>query len=170
MGNCKPYRIDLTGRIFGQMRVLGYSHKHGAYSCWLCECSCGTQKAVLSTALTQGYTKSCGCSKAVFLKSLAKHGQCGTPMYRAWAQMIQRCTNPDNRHFHNYGGRGITVCDEWKSFDRFKADMGERPPGLSLDRIDNNRGYSKENCRWATHSQQMRNRRPRNEWSGGRQA
>jgi hypothetical protein len=83
-----------------------------------------------------------------------------TPAYNAWRSMRQRCGNPKCRNYPNYGGRGIVVCFRWELFDNFLADMGERPPGRSLDRIDNNGNYEPGNCRWATHSQQQANKRP----------
>ncbi len=92
----------------------------------------------------------------------AKHGGCVggvmTPTYKIWSYMKDRCLNPNNQRFVSYGGRGITVCDRWLSFENFLADMGERPEGMSIDRIDNNKGYSLENCRWATNKQQQRNK------------
>ena len=90
-----------------------------------------------------------------------KHGMCGTPEYRAWGGMIQRCTNPKDRTFKNYGGRDIQVCDRWRKFTNFFSDMGLRPEGLSIDRINNNGNYEKSNCRWATWIEQNNNKRPR---------
>lgn len=93
-------------------------------------------------------------------KGCAKHGMCGTREYSTWNSMITRCTNPNNKDYPNYGGRGITVCQEWlDSFEVFYRDMGDIPEGMSLDRVDNNKGYYKDNCKWSTNSEQKHNRR-----------
>jgi hypothetical protein len=101
-------------------------------------------------------------------RSRRTHGQWGTPIHKVWSMMLQRCGNPKHNRFHRYGGRGITVCDRWRSFQNFFEDMGARPPGMTLDRRDNDRGYEPGNCRWATRKEQSKNQRkgPRNPVNG----
>lgn len=128
---------------------------------WRCRCDCGNIRDVRADDLKSGNSKSCGCiqrekARARFLT----HGQTGTQLHSVWVQMKQRCLNPNDDKYAAYGGRGITVCDAWRdSFEAFCRDMGERPPGHSLDRINNDGNYEPGNVRWAPSSVQSRNRR-----------
>lgn len=126
---------------------------------WLCRCDCGSEMMTTSHHLREGHTKSCGCLQR---EVVTKHGQCSTiksNTYSSWDHMVQRCTNPNLKQHEDYGGRGIRVCDRWKEFKNFLEDMGKCPFRYSIDRIDNNKGYYKKNCRWATRKQQARNTR-----------
>ena len=134
---------------------------------WLCLCDCGNEVIVEGRALKAGQTKSCGCLALEQAKKMglnnkthghSKNGK-KSKVYMAWEAMIQRCTNHKHKYYNIYGGRGITVCDRWLKFENFLEDMGECPPGLTLERRNNNKGYSPSNCYWATWKQQQRNRR-----------
>ncbi len=159
---------DLTGEVFGRWVVLSF-HSSAPGQCggavWLCRCECGAEKAVKATSLQSGKSSSCGCYHKEVMSGVGKarrtHGQTGTAEYRAWNQMLQRCTNPKIRNYADYGGRGITVCQEWiESFAAFFAHIGPKPsPKHSLDRIDNSKGYAPGNVRWATDRQQRDNNR-----------
>lgn len=126
-------------------------------SAWKCACACGNTHVVKNADLRN--TASCGCLRIDLGKAKTRHGMHGSKIYEAWHAMKQRCTNPKHKAYKNYGGRGITVCEEWIEFDNFMRDMYPRPEGSSLERINNSKGYSKDNCKWATPKEQANNTR-----------
>ncbi len=160
--------IDLSERSFGRWKVLERDLSFsgaGVEAQWLCRCECGSVRSVKGTMLTPGRSKSCGClSRDLSSERLKIHGLSKSPTYKSWCGMKQRCSNPKNPSYGNYGGRGIEVCKRWEdSFLSFLEDMGKTPGrGFSLDRINNNGNYEPGNCRWADAGVQRRNSRQNN--------
>ena len=153
---CGRIGPDITNVRFGRLTALRYE-----FGKWVCQCDCGNSHSATSTSLRFGYTKSCGClKKEVTIERSTKHGMSHSAEYDVWSGMRNRCQNPNNESFFLYGQRGITVCDRWSSFENFYADMGPRPtPRHSIDRLNNELGYSPENCEWGIPKSQANNRR-----------
>lgn len=153
---------DLTGNRFGRLTVISLANAKGAAR-WLCQCDCGEQTTVIGASLLNGSTKSCGCEQKEIAaqtgSKTATHGESKSPLYSVWCGIIRRTENPNCDHYKWYGGRGIKMCDEWRhDYTAFRnwAKANGYKKGLSIDRIDNQKNYSPDNCRWITISENVK--------------
>lgn len=158
--------VDLTGQRFTRLCVLkrGTPKQDGKYfrPTWDCICDCGSTKTILEKCLKSGHTKSCGCLQRDTASEYSRtHGLSHLPEYDTWCHIIARCEKPDGKSWNNYGGRGITMCPQWReSFECFLQDMGRKPtPQHTIERVNNDKGYSPDNCIWATMAVQNTNKR-----------
>lgn len=157
----------VPGKKYGRLTVIESAGRTprfpsgASHDLWLCSCSCGVVRTYNGNNLRRGLSNSCGCFRSdLARRALTTHGMTGTPEYRTWRRMIERCENPNHESFDLYGGRGILVARVWRrNFTRFFSDMGPKPRGCSIDRINSNKNYAPGNCRWATPTQQARNMR-----------
>lgn len=154
----KENKYNLVGQSFGFLTVVEKSEEKSQNRnyLWKCECVCGEDVLASSTTLLKGEKKSCGCKTKA--ETSGTHGMSGTPTHTTWRTMIERCTKPYHKSYQRY--KNVPIDPKWMTFEGFFEDMGERPEGMSLDRKDNSLGYCKENCRWATDSQQQQNKVP----------
>lgn len=149
---------DLTSKRYGNLIVIRRLENRGKKPVWHCLCDCGNTFDTLAQNLRLSKSTSCGClTSSKKSKASTTHGYSKSATYKSWQKMKDRCMNKNNPRYHQYGGAGIILCEDWLVFEKFLEDMGERRKGTSIDRIDNKKGYYKENCKWSTPKEQMNN-------------
>ncbi len=167
-GRSNPRFVDMSGKVCGLLTVVDLSHFKNSLAVWNCVCECGSLAKVKGSCLRSGNTKSCGCTRKINASANARrasttHGMHGSPTYDTWQSILARCNKSSHKSFQYYGGKGVKVCDEWRRFENFLRDMGVRPIGTTIDRINSDGNYEPGNCQWATPKDQANNR-SNNRW------
>lgn len=162
--SARRINLDIKGKTFTWLKVLKPSFVKDENTYWRCRCRCGVVKDISRSALLRGLSKSCGCrNRKAFIERNTKHKKSKTKLYKVYHAMIQRCINPDSTNWSNYGGRGIGICRQWRTFEGFYKTFGYKwRGGLTIERRDNDGDYSPKNCAWVTIEQNVQNRRNTN--------